>query len=492
VDTIAAPPTPAPTIDPGSIAVLPFVDLSPAGDQAWFADGISEEVLNVLVGVEGLKVAARTSSFQFRAQEAIGIPAIAGLLKVRHVLEGSVRRSGDRIRITAQLIDGTNDKHLWSETFDRTLTAENLFDIQDEIARAIVAAIDQNLGVQVGVAAPAPQRTANLDAYALFLQARPRYYARKNFIEIADLLDRAVAIDPGFVDAIALRASVAMLSADYNEPIGGSSAAARDLARQLATQALALQPAHGLALGVLTNLDQGDNIERTGARRSVAEIMQGFDAALAADPRNADLLNWRARWLAYVGRLADAEADFRHCREVDPAHAPCGVNWAGVLTVLGRRDEARQALLDAAAGGALIAGVPLLLTLHALDMREEFYIVGGMVPGLRGWYDFAALYEALGQPALDHGVLRSRLSALWQSGDAVANRWSGERTLIAALGDPQAALASYLEWLPTQAHYRRSPAFRTSVIDGGRLRYWQEHGFPPQCRAVGADDFACD
>jgi tetratricopeptide (TPR) repeat protein len=220
--------------------------------------------------------------------------------------------------------------------------------------------------------------------------------------------------------------------------------------------------------------------------------MQGFDAALAADPRNADLLNWRGRWLSYVGRLADAEADFRNCREVDPAYAPCGVNWAGVLTVLGRRDEARQALLDAAAGGALIAGPPLLLALHALDMREEFYIVGGMVPRLRGWYDFAALYEALGQPASDRGVLRSRLSALWESADEVANRWSGERILMAALGDEHSALASYLEWLPTQAHYRRSAAFRTSVIEGGRLRYWQEHGFPPQCRAVGADDFVCD
>jgi tetratricopeptide (TPR) repeat protein len=309
---------------------------------------------------------------------------------------------------------------------------------------------------------------------------------------MADLLDRAVAIDPGFVDAIALRASVAMLSADYNEPVGGSSAAARDLARQLATQALALQPVHGLALGVLTNLDQGDHIERTGARRSVGEIMQGFDAALAADPRNADLLNWRGRWLSYIGRLTDAEADFRNCREVDPAYAPCGVNWAGVLTLLGRRQEARQALIDAAAGGALIAGPPLLLTLHALDMREEFYIVGGMMPRLRGWYDFAAIYEALGDPDADHSVLRSRLSALWQSGDEVANRWAGERTLMAALGDQQTALASYLEWLPTQAHYRRSAAFRTSVIDGGRLRYWQEHGFPPQCRAVGADDFVCD
>lgn len=493
VDTIAAPPPPVPAIDPGSIAVLPFVDLSLAGDQAWFADGISEEVLNVLVGVEGLTVASRTSSFQFRAQEAIGVPAIAGLLKVRHVLEGSVRRSGDRIRITAQLIDGTNDKHLWSDTFDRTLTAENLFEIQDEIARAIVAAIDQNISERVGAAAPSPQRTANLDAYALFLQARPRYNARENLPEIAELLGRAVEIDPGFVDAIALRASVAMLSADYDEPLGGSTAAARTLARDLATQALALQAGHGLALGVLTNLDSRDSVEGKGGALSVADIMRGFDAALAADPRHVDLLNWRGRWLAFVGRFSDAEADFRHCREVDPAYAPCRMNQVGVLIILGRRDEARRALVDAASEGAIVAAAGNLLLWHALDMREAFYLVGSVVPRLRGWYDFAAIYDALGKPESDHGILRSRILALpWQSGDAAANQSPEIGALLTALGDNRSTPGSWFNWLPTMAHHRQSAVFRTSVIEGGRLRYWQDHGFPAQCRAVGTDDFSCD
>jgi TolB-like protein len=489
MDTTAAPPTPV--IDPGSIAVLPFVDLSPEGDQGWFADGISEEVLNVLVGVEGLAVASRTSSFQFRAQNTIGIPAIAGLLKVRHVLEGSVRRSGDRIRITAQLIDSTKDKHLWSETFDRTLTAENLFEIQDEIARAIVAAIDQNLGVQVGVAAPSPQRTANVDAYALFLQARPRYYARENLPKVAELLARAVEIDPDFVDAIALHASVAMLSSDYDVPLGGSRAAARELSHQLALRALALQPQHGLALGVLTNLDSRDNSEGRKPRLSVAEVLQGFDAALAADPRNLDLLNWRGRWLAFVGRFDNAEADFRRCREVDPSYMSCRVNLAGVLTVQGRREEAHQALIDAAADGALVTGVPVLLMLHELDMRDAFFMMGSAFPSLRGWHDFPALYEALGHPEADHGILRSRLEALdGRSAEEVLSGDIGD--LLVVLGDPRETLQSWFNWLPALAKQRQSAVFRKSVIDSGRLRYWQEHGFPVQCRAVGTDDFACD
>src|SRR5258708_4254389 len=120
-----------------SIAVLPFADLSPEGNQEYFSAGMAEEILNVLAHVSGLKVASRTSSFQFRKSD-LGAPAIAQKLGVRHILEGSVRKAGDTVRISAQLIDAATDQHLWSETFGRHLTTPNLFGIQDEIARAIV------------------------------------------------------------------------------------------------------------------------------------------------------------------------------------------------------------------------------------------------------------------------------------------------------------------------------------------------------------------
>jgi TolB-like protein len=160
-----------------SIAVLPFADLSPAGDQEYFSDGISEEILNVLAKIEGLKVASRTSSFAFKDQGDIGAPAIAKELSVRHLLEGSVRKAGDTLRITAQLIDAGDDRHLWSEAYDRPLTAENVFAIQDEIARAIVAALSEVLD-----AAPPRARTAaattDLSAYDLYLEARALYQDR--------------------------------------------------------------------------------------------------------------------------------------------------------------------------------------------------------------------------------------------------------------------------------------------------------------------------
>jgi hypothetical protein len=192
-----------------------------------------------------------------------------------------------------------------------------------------------------------------------------------------------------------------------------------------------------------------------------------------------------------VGRFADAEGDFRRCREVDPAYAPCRINLAGVLTVLGRREEAHQALVDAAADGALVAQAIVLGLMHALDMREAFFMMGSANPRLRGWHDFPALYEALGQPDADHNILRSRLEAL--RGRPAGSFRSGDiGDLLAMLGDPRETMPAWLNWLPTLAHHRQSAAFRASVIDGGRLHYWQEHGFPAQCRAVGTDDFACD
>jgi TolB-like protein len=132
-----------PSTEP-SIAVLPFVNMSNDADQEYFSDGISEEVLNLLVQVEGLKVASRTSSFTYKG-ENLDIPEIAAELKVNHILEGSVRKAGNRLRITAQLIETGNDRHLWSDSFDRDMS--DIFQVQEDIANAIVTALTTELGI---------------------------------------------------------------------------------------------------------------------------------------------------------------------------------------------------------------------------------------------------------------------------------------------------------------------------------------------------------
>jgi len=146
---------------PPSIAVLPFDDFSQAKDQEYFANGISEELLNVLARIDGLRVASRTSAFSFQGSGA-DTSTIAKALDVGHIVEGSIRKSGTTLRITAQLIDTSNDQHMWSETYDRPLTAENLFEIQDEIAKAIVSELRGRLLINTQ---DTVSRTESLEAY---------------------------------------------------------------------------------------------------------------------------------------------------------------------------------------------------------------------------------------------------------------------------------------------------------------------------------------
>jgi len=149
-----------------SIAVLPFADMSASGDSQYLGDGIAEELLNVLAPIKNLKVTSRTSAFAMRNTE-LSIPEIGEALQVNHVLEGSIRQSGDKIRVTAQLIDTQSDKHIWSKTFDRDLTAENIFQIQDDLATMIVAELSAELEL-TDTELPHPSKPMNY-IYALRL-----------------------------------------------------------------------------------------------------------------------------------------------------------------------------------------------------------------------------------------------------------------------------------------------------------------------------------
>src|SRR6476660_1133819 len=182
-------------ISENSIAVLPFVDMSQAKDQGYFSDGISEELLNLLAKIPQLKVAARTSSFSFKGK-GVEIPEIARQLHVANVLEGSVRRSGDQLRITAQLIRAAEGYHLWSETYDRKM--DDIFKIQDEIAGEVV----KELKVKLLGAAP-KVRTTDPKAYALYLQARElgRQNTAEAYAKSDALLRQVLEIDPRYSPA---------------------------------------------------------------------------------------------------------------------------------------------------------------------------------------------------------------------------------------------------------------------------------------------------
>jgi len=226
-----------------SIAVLAFENMSGDPEQEYFSDGISEEILNLLAQIEGLKVIARHSSFSFKDKD-VDIATMAEQMNVRHILEGSVRRSGDHVRITAQLIDAKDSSHLWSDAYDRDYSAENLIEIQSEIARAITGELRMQLtGEDEERLARVP--TANTEAYAAYLLGRERLKNRK-VAELADAVEQfslAIELDPQFAAAYAGLADACALYDSYS---GGQSnelcppsLAGRE---QLARKALELDP----------------------------------------------------------------------------------------------------------------------------------------------------------------------------------------------------------------------------------------------------------
>ncbi len=207
----APPPLPETTIggarpsavNPRSIAVLPFVDMSVEGESQYFSDGVSEEILNLLARIPGLKVTSRTSSFHFAGQD-LPLASIAAQLGVRHVLEGSVRRSGSRVRITAQLIDASDDSHVWSEIYDREVL--DLFEAQDEIARAIA----DKLRVTFQGARDTGRPTDSEEAYDLYLRGwhfLRQSWMQENMFKARDHFVAALERDPGFAQARALLAA---------------------------------------------------------------------------------------------------------------------------------------------------------------------------------------------------------------------------------------------------------------------------------------------
>jgi len=310
------PATREPGEDLRSIAVLPFVNMSGEADNEYFSDGISEEILNVLARMPDLRVAARTSSFAYKGQ-AKEIPDIARELEVRMVLEGSVRRQGERVRITAQLIDAGNGFHLWSQTYDREL--KDIFAIQDEIARAIARELEVTLGDATSASA-APAATTDLEAYDLYLRGRELWHARgePGLRRAISAFEQAIARDPEFAEAYAgLGAAYVVLPFHSAAPRVQMHALARDAAEH----ALALDPDLADAYAVL-----GD-IAIHALRPGLADAL--LSRALAISPSHASARYWLGEQRLFAGDLAGAERELKAAQAIDPLGRPT----ANLLTI---------------------------------------------------------------------------------------------------------------------------------------------------------------
>ena len=307
-----------------SIAVLPFADMSQAKDQVYFSDGISEELLNLLTKIPQLKVAARTSSFSFKGKN-VEIPEIARQLRVAHVLEGSVRTSGDQLRITAQLIRAADGYHLWSETYDRKL--DDIFKIQDEIAGKVV----QELKVKLLGAAP-KVRTTDSKAYALYLQGRElgRQSNAEALAKSDALLRQALEVDPRYAPAwkelavnFIRKASAALLS---NQE-GWTHA------REAAEKALAIDPDYAAAHATLGSIAMYAESDLAGAARH-------YQRALALDPTDVSVVSNAASFLQSLGRPEEALPLFEAVVRRDPVDVSALYTLGNAQRTTGRYDAA--------------------------------------------------------------------------------------------------------------------------------------------------------
>jgi TolB-like protein/Flp pilus assembly protein TadD len=380
-----APPTR--TIDHRAIAVLPFADMSPEGDQEYFSDGLSEELLNLLAKTPGLLVAARTSSFSFKGQN-LEIPEIAERLHVAHVLEGSVRKSGNQLRVTAQLIRAADGFHVWADTWDRSL--DDIFAIQDEIAAEVVA----QLKITLLGEAPSVEQT-DPEAYALYLQARHlgRQHTAEAFEQSNALYEQALAIDPDYAAAWADLASNYINQTGlgvrlFDEGFG--------LAREAANRALAIDPefapAHAL-LGLIAMQHDHDlaaaarhyeralalNPTNTGIIGGAASLAWGLDRldeaialgeyAVAHDPVNSTARHNLGLSYGWAGRFDEAIASFNTELSLSPGSSSAQYGIGAALLLKGEPEAALAAMQQESSDAWRLIGLPMAY--HALGQTAD-------------------------------------------------------------------------------------------------------------------------
>jgi TolB-like protein/Tfp pilus assembly protein PilF len=425
-----------------SVAVLPFDDLSSEQDQGHFSDGVSEEILNRLSGSRSLRVIARKSSFSFRGQ-SISIPQIAEKLHVTHVLEGSVRKSGNRIRITARLVDAASNAQAWSRTYDRELG--DLFAVQDEIATEVAEALDATL-------ASRREYVPKPEAHNLFLEGELFYNRRgPGDIELAVKYYReALALDPAYARAWASLAGAYSLLA-YNGGMPRNEALARQ--GEAARKAIDLDPGLAVAYARLAQYfwdigdrpssyrifdqakehDPNDLVVLTFAAGiamradKVPEAIAGYDRIVALDPRSAASHANRGIYLQAADRFEEAKAELASARELSPElAAEFDLATLRILVFQGRTREA-EALEGRLPEGAL-RDHALALLRHAEGREADAAAaLARLAENARRPVDvrLAETYAYLGMPDQAFEALRGVAEAVEQNDGAVASQlWS--------------------------------------------------------------------
>ncbi|MEP7314041.1 MAG: protein kinase [Pseudomonadota bacterium] len=478
----------SPDVARASIAVLPFVNMSGDAEQEYFSDGLSEELINQLAHIDGLRVTARGSAFEFKGRTQ-DVSSVGRSLGVAHILKGSIRKAGDRMRVTVQLISAANGYNLWSETYDRALG--DVFAMQDEIAAAVAA----RLGPTVGIAPRSIDfgGTASLDAYDHLLRGDSQF-ARgpEGFSAAIEEYGKALAIDPGYARA---SAELAIAISSSNLRVTDDSGFAR--VRERATQrALASAPDMPLSL-----------VAKMWLHADRREWVEGDAACQAAFAARQDP---RAEWLcggflSVTGRVRTALPYREAARRADPLSMNVAGSLARQYAFLDMGPELRREFqrTDGLTGARWAAEEAMLAHLHhaGAPAGEIAALFDRACPNLK--VPVCSVWAAaIRTPQQGSSILSAQLAALPGQGASEA------RTIAlaaAAIGDTGLTLdalevlsrstnsaAFQSMWYPLLGEARRDPRFKRLVRDIGFEDLWRRTGrWGDYCRPVGSDDFEC-
>jgi TolB-like protein/DNA-binding SARP family transcriptional activator/Flp pilus assembly protein TadD len=475
--------TGSPSAETVSVAVLPFVNLSGDDTQEFLSDGLTEEITTALAKVPGLRVVARTSAFQFKGQNR-DIDAIARQLHASHIIEGSVRKAGDRLRITVQLIEASGGMHLWSESYERQLT--DIFAIQEDIARTIVASLRVPLGLSPGENLVA-NRGIDPESFQQYLRARQLVRARtRGAAEAIAILEPLVERNPDFAPAwvqLAQAYGATVVRAGYN-------ASAEEL-RRIRTEYNSKRAA---AAGRAVELDP-NSAEAYWAQAAAQTGPGEFQAteeilskALALDPNNPDVLNAYSNLLRNVGRLKEALPIKQQVVALEP-FVPVYTGNLGEALWLNGQNEAALAVLKSGPRGnnraAEIASVYAAMGRFSeaadsiLELPEGLYPPGLVAEAsrlLRMAPTTVASPETLPRLAT-LGFIYPYLGASLRALEFVEEGAEGNIILF---------------WHSSFAPVRKTERFKAILRKAGLVDYWRARGWPEFCHPTAGDDFACD
>ena len=482
---------PTAIFDRRSIAVLPFVDLSDGKEHQYLGDGIAEEVINLLVGMEGLEVAARTSSFSFRDTSLTAMD-IADDLHVGTILEGSLRHDGKQIRVTAQLIETQNGFHIWSKSYDQEF--DRIFEVQDDIALNIAQALKLTLA-ENDKPNPGKRITTNIEAFSVYLKGRELFNDRmrlraEGLRQALKFFWEAVELDPGFARAHAGIASVYWLLTAYDPSLNQDEFF--EQAAASANFALEIDPASVDALSVLASIH--------AARGEIELAAAKFDQIRTIDSKDSNIIHWQAMLHMRLGYFDELIGELTEAYRLDPLNEHIGWSLATAYNFSGQPEDAER----------------ILLTLQNFTYRDYNLGLAAINAG-----NYAKARDYLRDVQLRSGILpASYTDKLIEAFENPQNRYECAEEIIAASRQGEldelvafeallilgSARALDLEidpfkiyrlqilsqvWNNWGIELRRDERFKQWLEKLGYVGFWRKYGWPDRCRPTGPDSFEC-